>query len=209
MTMKTINALLTFCFILISLSIQAQDEKVSKFSFLGNMGVGYCVVENEIGPNYNLNSTQAEILLNYKVGQKIGVATGIGIDNLSGTAFNANGNFYHERSLIKIPLLFTGFIPITEKFKFTEAIGFYGQTIINDEFHFLENTEKNIYGGWNFGFQLNFGFFYAISKKTSLGINIIGQSDLTKYEPKGEQRFNGKQKLNHSLAIGLALVYDL
>ena len=64
-----------------------------------------------------MNSNSGDILLNYRINQKFGVATGIGIAELSGNGFNSLGNFYHEREILKIPLLATLDYKISEKIK--------------------------------------------------------------------------------------------
>lgn len=57
--------------------IQAQEkneEKESKFNIIGYGGIGYAIVKNDNEPSYNLNSNSGDILLNYRINQKFGVA---------------------------------------------------------------------------------------------------------------------------------------
>ena len=181
--MKKSNYILLFAFFLTFNLIKAQDEvKESKFNIIGYGGIGYGIVENDNEPNYNLNSNSGEILFNYNLNQKFGIATGIGINELSGNGFNSIGNFYHERSLLKIPLLFTLNSNLSDDFKIFANLGFFGQTIIKDEYQFINSTQKDIYEGWNFGAQIGLGFLYEIFDNYYAGINYIGQSDLSKFE---------------------------
>lgn len=131
--------------------IYAQEEKESKFNLIGYGGIGYGVVENNNEPNYNLNSNIGEILLNYNINQKFGIATGIGVNELSGNGFNSKGNFYHERILLKVPLLVTLKSKVFEKFNVFSNLGVFGQTIIKDKFRYINNTYKNVYEGWDCG----------------------------------------------------------
>lgn len=161
--------------------MKAQEEKESKFNLTGYGGIGYGIVENDNEPNYNLNNSIGEFHLNYNINKKFGIATGIGLNELSGNGFNSVGNFFHERSLLKIPLLFTMGYKLSEKFGFFSNLGFYGQNIIKDEYRFLNNTQKDVYEGWNFGAQLGVGFVFEMFDNLSAGINYNVQSDFSKF----------------------------
>ena len=199
--MKKIKFTLLFiCFLTFINQIQAQEkkeEKVSKFNIIAYGGIGYAIVKNDNEPNYNLNSNSGDILLNYRINQKFGVATGIGIAELSGNGFNSLGNFYHERTTLKIPLLATLDYKISEKIKMIGNFGFYTQNISTDEYRFLNNSQKNIYEGWNFGTQLGLGFVFKMFDNFSAGINYSGQSDFSKFKTNNNLGINDKQKLKN------------
>ena len=115
--MKKANfILLLACFLTINL-IQAQEEIESKFNIIAYGGIGYGIIENNNEPNYNLNSNGGDILLNYRINQKFGIATGIGLNELTGNGFNSIGNFYHDRTMLKIPLLATMDYDVSDKFR--------------------------------------------------------------------------------------------
>ena len=207
--MKKPNYILLFiCFLTISL-IQAQEKKESKFNIIAYGGIGYAIVKNDNEPNYNLNSNSGDILLNYRINQKFGVATGIGIAELSGNGFNSLGNFYHERTMLKIPLLATMDYKISEKIKMIGNFGFYTQNITTDEYRFLNNSQKNVYEGWNFGTQLGLGFVFKMFDNFSAGINYSGQSDFSKFKTNNNLGINDKQKLKNLNSIGIILMIDL
>ena len=207
--MKKPNYILLFiCFLTISL-IQAQEKKESKFNIIAYGGIGYAIVKNDNEPNYNLNSNSGDILLNYRINQKFGVATGIGIAELSGNGFNSLGNFYHERTMLKIPLLATMDYKISEKIKMIGNFGFYTQNITTDEYRFLNNSQKNVYEGWNFGTQLGLGFVFKMFDNFSAGINYSGQSDFSKFKTNNNLEINDKQKLKNLNSIGIILMIDL
>lgn len=208
--MKKLNYILLFSFFLTFNLIQAQDEvKESKFNIIGYGGIGYGIVENDSEPNYNLNSNSGEILLNYNLNQKFGIATGIGLNKLSGNGFNSIGNFHHERSLLKIPLLFTLNSKISDDFKIFANLGFFGQSIIKDEYQFINNTQKDIYEGWNFGAQIGLGFLYEIFDNFYAGINYNGQSDFSKFETNSNVGMNDEQKMKNLNSIGVILIIEL
>ena len=208
--MKKSNYILLFAFFLTFNLIKAQDEvKESKFNIIGYGGIGYGIVENDNEPNYNLNSNSGEILFNYNLNQKFGIATGIGINELSGNGFNSIGNFYHERSLLKIPLLFTLNSNLSDDFKIFANLGFFGQTIIKDEYQFINSTQKDIYEGWNFGAQIGLGFLYEIFDNYYAGINYIGQSDLSKFETNNNVGINDEQKMKNLNSVGIILIIEL
>ena len=211
--MKKIKFTLLFiCFLTFINQIQAQEkkeEKVSKFNIIAYGGIGYAIVKNDNEPNYNLNSNSGDILLNYRINQKFGVATGIGISELSGNGFNSLGNFYHERTTLKIPLLATLDYKISEKIKMIGNFGFYTQNITTDEYRFLNVSQKDVYEGWNFGSQLGLGFVFKLFDNFSAGVNYSGQSDFSKFKSTNNSGINDKQKLKNLNSIGVVLMVDL
>jgi long-subunit fatty acid transport protein len=188
---------------------QAQEEKESKFNIIANGGTGYGTIKNDKETNYNLNSNSGEILLNYKIGQNIGIATGIGMNELSGNGFNSVGYFYHERTLLKIPLLFTTRAKLAENFSVFMNFGLYRQNIIKDKYHFLDTTQKDVYDGWNFGVQTGIGFVFELFDDFSVGINYNAQSDFTKFESNDNAGINDKQKMKSLNSIGIMLFVEL
>jgi len=207
--MKKSNYILLFTLFLTFSLMQAQEEKESKFNIIVYGGIGYGIVENDNEPNYNLNSNTIEILVNYNINKKFGIATGIGLNELSGNGFNSIGNFYHERTLLKIPLLFTTGSNVTENLKLFTNFGFFGQNIINDEYRFLNETQKDIYKGWNFGAQFGFGFAFEMFDNYSIGINYNAQSDLSKFGSNNNAGINDKQKFTNLNSVGILFMIDL
>jgi len=212
-TMKKTKFILLFsCFLTFISQIQAQEkneEKESKFNIIAYGGIGYTIVKNDNEPSYNLNSNSGDILLNYRINKKIGVATGIGIAELSGNGFNSLGNFYHERTTLKIPLLATLDYKISEKIKMIGNFGFYIQNITTDEYRFLNILQKDVYEGWNFGSQLGLGFVFKMFDNFSAGVNYSGQSDFSKFKSNNNSGINDKQKLKNLNSIGVVLMVDL
>jgi len=212
-TMKKTKFILLFsCFLTFISQIQAQEkneEKESKFNIIAYGGIGYTIVKNDNEPSYNLNSNSGDILLNYRINKKIGVATGIGIAELSGNGFNSLGNFYHERTTLKIPLLATLDYKISEKIKMIGNFGFYIQNITTDEYRFLNILQKDVYEGWNFGSQLGLGFIFKMFDNFSAGVNYSGQSDFSKFKSNNNSGINDKQKLKNLNSIGVVLMVDL
>ena len=188
--------------------VQSQEEKESKFNIITYAGIGYSIVQNDNQPNYNLNSNGGDFLLNYRINKKFGIATGIGLNELSGNGFNSNGNFYHERTLIKIPLIATMDYNVYDKFSVIANFGFYAQNIAKDEYQFLNSTQKNIFKGWNFGTQIGLGFVFEVFDNFNFGINYIGQIDLSKFKTTNNQTINDEQLTNLN-TVGIIVVIDL
>jgi len=187
--------------------LQAQDDQKSKFSILGYGGVGFGTLKSDGEPDYNLNGNNAELLLNYELNDKNGIAIGIGLTELSGNGFSSLGNFFHERTLIKIPLLYTMNYRIGDDFRVLASFGFYGQTIVDDEYQFLTNTQTDVYDGWSFGGQFGFGFLFKVSERFSLGLNYTGQSDLTKFDS-NSQLIDDRQRMRDLNSVGLMFLFD-
>ncbi|OUS03097.1 hypothetical protein A9Q86_01860 [Flavobacteriales bacterium 33_180_T64] len=207
--MKKPHYILIFIFFLTVNLVQAQDEKESKFNIIGYGGIGYGIVENDNEPNYNLNNNGGEILLNYRINQKFGIATGIGLNELTGNGFNSIGNFYHERTMLKVPLLATMNYNVSDKFRMIANFGLYTQNIAKDEYRFLNNSQKDIYNGWNFGVQLGLGFLFELYDNFSAGINYNGQSDFSNFKTDNNQGINDQQKLKNLNSMGIILMIEV
>ena len=185
-----------------------EEKAYSKISVIAYGGIGYGIVDNNNQANYNLNSNSGDLVLNYKFTKNFGVATGLGLNQLSGHGFNSAGQFYHERDLIKIPLLLSIDQNVGDNFKVFVYLGPYAQTIVNDEYTFVNATVKDVYEGWNFGFQLGFGFLYEVSDRFSLGLNYLGQSDLSKLETNNNQIINDEQRVKNLNTVGLMFILE-
>ena len=207
--MKKKNYYLLFIFFLTVNLIHAQEVIQSQFNIIAYGKIGFGLVENDNEPNYNLNSSSAEVLLNYRINREFGIATGIGINELSGNGFNSIGNFYHERTMLKIPLSATMDFSTSEKVKLVANFGFYGQYITKDEHRFLTNSQKGIYDGWNFGAQIGLGLVFKLFDNFSAGINYTGQSDFSKFKTNSNQVIYDEQKLNNLNSMGIILMIEL
>ena len=219
--MNTLKITLLFTFLFSFHFLTAQDQKDktyndyqlsdSKFSIIGYGGVGYAVVDNDNQPNYNLDASTFDILLNYRIGKRYGIATGIGFNQLTGTGFNNAGqNFYHERGTLKIPLLLSGNYNIAPKVRLVANIGFYAQTIIKDDFSFAGNTTVgDIYEGWNFGLQSGIGMSYNFNEKFSLGLMFNTQGDFNRFDTASDVNLNNNQKIKSINTAGLLFTFNL
>ena len=202
-------ALLNTSFLIAQDTLSVNTEDTSKFNLYLTTGIGYGKVENEEQPNYDLNANIGEIILNYNFAKDIGVGLGIGYVQLSGNGFNQNGNFYHERDLLKIPLVLTTKSKLSDKVNFYAHIGGFGQVILNEEYRYLNTTEEDVYKGWSFGIQGYLGFTYKMSKMMDIGINISTQSDLGKSETESAASLKDEQKVTTLNTIGLAFMFRL
>ncbi len=210
--MKKLNVMMLALSLLATIGMQAQEQmetKESKFNILASGGIGYGIMDNDNAPNYNMNSNTGDLLLNYRVHSKFGIATGVGFNQLSGNGFNAIGNFYHERYLIRIPLLLTFDKQVADKFSIIGHLGPYAQNVFKDEYSFNAAKIEDVYDGWNFGFQLGLGFVYQIEPHFGIGINYTGQSDFIKLETRNSAVFNDEQKLKNLNTFGLVLQFNL
>jgi len=185
------------------------DNSDARFSFITYGGIGYAVVDNDNVPNYNLNANSVDFLLNYRIGQRYGLSTGIGINQLSGNGFGSVGNFYHERGLLKIPLLFSVNYNLSHKVRLVANIGLYGQTILKDEYSFIGGTIEDVYEGWNFGFQSGIGLAYNFNQKISIGLMVHNQGDFTKLDSDTTKGIADEQKIAGINSIGLLFAINL
>lgn len=210
--MKKLNVILLLTAFCCTTFMQAQEDteqKKSKFSVMGFGGIGYGIMDNDNAPNYNVNANVADLVLNYKISKKVGIATGAGYSLLSGNGFNSAGNFYHERIMVKIPLLVVFDYDVAEKFRFLAHLGPYAQTIYKDEYTYTDFTIDDVYEGWNFGFQLGLSFVYDIKDCFSLGINYSGQSDFSNLETNNDLAINDEQRIKNLNTIGLIFIFNL
>ncbi|MFC4263855.1 hypothetical protein ACFOWM_13240 [Ferruginibacter yonginensis] len=204
--MKKTIYMLVFATIAFSNFSKAQTNKNSEFNLIASGGIGFANIINEKEPNYNLNCNSGEILINYYSRKKnIGIATGFGLTTFTGTGFNQIGNFYQERSVIKIPLLVTCNYGINEKFKLYSSFGVYTQTIIKDKFQYINLIKNKLYDGWNFGTQIQIAPYYLLGKNISLGIIFNQQSDFSKFKSNSNQLINDKQRIKNLNSFGVSI----
>lgn len=137
------------------------------------------------------------------------MATGVGVNQLSGNSFDTIGYFHHERILLKIPLLAVLEYNISDNFRVAPSFGFYAQTILKDQYEYLNNSQKNNYNGWNYGAQLEFGLAYRVSNRFSVGFNYGLQFDLSKFKINPDLETDNKQKLGKLNALGIILIIEL
>ena len=90
-----------------------------------------------------------------------------------------------------------------DKFRLIGSLGGFGQTIIKDEYQFLNGTQNNGVQGWSFGLQVSASFVYQLNSNLGLGIKFNGQSDVSSLEPNQGQFFEGTQRLNNLSSLGL------
>lgn len=182
----------------------------SKFSIITYGGIGHAVIDNDNQPNYNLNANIADILVSYRIGERLGLSTGIGFNRLTGDGFNnANENFYHERGTLKIPLLLSINFNLSPKVRLVSNIGFYTQTVTRDKYSFAGRTVKDVYGGWNFGLQSGIGLAYNYNKKIGLGIMFNNQGDFNRLESDASKGITDEQKISGINTISLLFTIDL
>ncbi len=216
--MKSIITFVLFLFCMAFKTIKGQEIQVpptmvqetseSKMGIIASGGIGYVTFLNKSHPNYNLNSNGAEFLLNIRIADIFGLATGFGYYKLSGNGFNPpSGVFYEERSLHKVPLLLTINLPVAEKLKILANLGFYIQNISKDEFQFMLKSEEDVFEGWNYGAQIEVGFLFKISEALSAGMNFSGQSDLFDIEASKSQDMYSSyietQRLKNLISVGV------
>ena len=210
--MKNLKFTTVLFALLITVGTYGQEEesevKNSKISVIAYGGIGYGIVDNDREANYNLNSNSGDLVVNYRFSKYYGIATGLGLNQLSGNGFNTAGNFYHERDLIKIPVLLTLDKDVGNNFKLFGYFGPYAQTILNDEYTFVNAKVEDVYEGWNFGFQLGLSFLYQVSDCLSLGLNYSGQSDFTNFETDNNQLINDEQKMKNLNTVGLMFILN-
>lgn len=192
-----------------SMNAQEQKPKSSRFYLTFSGGIGYAYIKNDNEPDYNLSSNGGELLLTYKVNEKHGIASGLGITEMSGNGFNSLGSFYHKRSLVKLPILYIYERKISDNIKMIGNFGFYAQNIANDEYQFLNDTKENIYKDWSFGCQLGLGVAFKISNHTNIGLNYNSQSDLSKVKAQQNKGIEDKQIMKNLSYISFLLMVDL
>lgn len=197
---------LLICLSLYSNSSSGQedtDSSYSKFSLIGHGTIGFAKVDNDNQANYNLDANSGELLLNYKFNEKYGIFTGAGFTELSGSGFNDESIFYHERKVFRIPLGLSVSYNLSDKLKTFMGIGVYGQTIVSDEYRYVDRTVEDLYEGWSFGGQFTIGVTHQIDDCLSLGLVYSGQSDFTKVESTNNASFNDEQKITDLNTLGL------
>jgi long-subunit fatty acid transport protein len=191
-----------------NVSLSLDNSSDSAFRIFVNGGIGFAKLDNQSEIDYNLDVDYFETIFNYKFSERFGLATGIGINELSGNAFNALGNFYQVREELRIPLLGTYDYEIAEKIKTIFFVGFYAKNIMNDEFSYIDQTQQNVFEGWGFGFQANVSFVYAFSDFMGFGLVLNSQSDFNNFETSSGSPFQDEQKIEDITSLGVSVIFN-
>lgn len=205
--MKHTNYILALAFFFTVNLAQAQEEKQSK---IGSIELGYAIISSDNEPNYNLNIVKNDFLRKFHISQNFGIASGIGLYYLSGNGFNSVGNFYHERRLIRVPLLGTLDYDVAgSSFRVISTLGLYGQVITKDKYRFQNETHNDLYNGWNFGVQFSVGLAFMVTEGFSLGFIFTEQVDFTKFTTDKDHLLHesDKQRIKHMVSVGVLITY--
>jgi hypothetical protein len=138
-------------------SIQAQEKQDFRIDAMAMYGLGFGVAENSKQPDYNFRTQEMNVLLNFDFGKLFGFGTGLGISRLSGNGFDINGDFFHSRTTLRIPVLLTMIHQFTEHFEFYANGGFFWEKIRSDEFQYLNTILEDVYKGSSLGAQFQIG----------------------------------------------------
>ncbi|PKR80285.1 hypothetical protein CW751_10555 [Brumimicrobium salinarum] len=208
--MKPFRFLFAILIFIVSLPTSAQIKSYD-FNILAHGNFGFGTVNNKLDPNYNVNINNTDLFLKYRITYRLGLATGIGINRISGNGFKAKDYFFHERITLKLPISIILDYTITDHFSVVPNIGIYAQNILKDRFQLESSTIKNVYSGWNMGAQLGIGLTYKINRTYQIGLNYALQQDFTFFQPNGNQNFNtsNKQLIGSINMIGLLMVITL
>ena len=172
--MKKIMCLLVFACSLSFNSIQAQEKEGFRFDAMIMYGLGFGVADNSNETDYNFRTQEFNAVFNFDFGKLFGFGTGLGLSRLSGNGFNSSGDFFHRRTLLRIPVLLTMIHPVTEHFEFYANGGFFWEHISNDEFQYLNTTIEDLYEGSSIGAQFQIGLFINLPDHLDWGESRLG-----------------------------------
>lgn len=206
--MGNLKTLLLIALLFSSIKIFSQEDNPSKFKMIFNYGFGLGKIENNVEPDYNINSNSIELLFSYNAFKYVGFTTGIGYNKLSGNGFNMNGNFFHQQSAITIPLLYTLKSNLPNNSIMVFSTGICALNVFNDDYIYLNNTQKDIYKDWSYGFQVGLSLYHNISQTLSIGIAYNSLSDFSAIASKNQQVVN-QQKIANINSVGISILHNL
>lgn len=204
--MRIVLAILAIAISTCALAQEKTDYHKFNIFFSGGLGFGKVKCKDE--PNYNLNTNNAQLLLNYKFSRIYGIATGISYAKMSGNGFNSMGSFHNERSSVKIPLLFTLGAVFNSKYSLDFHFGPYAQSAKTDEFTYIDFRQKDVYTNWNYGMHIGLHFMYRIDEHISFGVHYLGMSDLTTIEASGGLANPDKQLTEKQNSVGFSTQFS-
>lgn len=160
---------IVFPLMVLSLSINAQGDKTSKFNFQLSYGIGSSVIQNE-GINTRLGTTGIEILGTYQFKENLGISTGFSLLGLNGNSFNEHGNYNQTRGILRIPVLLNTNKYLNEKTQFITSGGLFINHIIEDSYKYLNSTEDLEFENWSMGVHGRLGICREVSSKVAVGV---------------------------------------
>jgi hypothetical protein len=172
--LKKIISLLIFACSLSFNSIQAQEKDGFRFDTMIMYGLGFGVADNSNETDYNFRTQEFNAVFNLDFGKLFGFGTGLGFSKLSGNGFNSNGDFFHSRTSLRIPVLLTMIHPFSEHFEFYANGGFFWENIRNDKFQYLNTTVEDLYEGSSIGAQFQIGLLINLPDHLDWGESRLG-----------------------------------
>lgn len=196
-----------FVFLTFTYAHAQNNEKMKKINFLLSIGTASGNIVNDYETGYNLLGENTKLQIGYSFSQHDAIAIGVGYSELTGNGFNAKGNFYQERNILSIPLLYTRSV-YYQQFNIEIGVGLQANKLITDKYHYINETKNNQFSGWNLATKSYIAFLYRITDNAKVGVFYDLSTDLTKYSSTDETYFKGKQRMTLFKSVGLSMGFS-
>ncbi len=197
--------LIIFYFLITSISLFAQENDKSKFSYGINFGIGSSTLENnQIGIlNGNLVAIKLNVNYDFSDNEMTKLKSGIHIVGFNSSFFNGSDQSRLKNEYLQIPFELSNRISLGKEAKLNliGAIGAYANLLLSSKILNLTNEINTKSGGINFGYNISMGTEYNISQNTSLNILLDIMNETNSIKKNGYEQ---KQTGIYLLSIGFS-----
>lgn len=206
---KSIIILVT---LLSTLSLFAQEaektETSAKFgmNFQAKLGYATLVHSDLVALQGTVNA--GDMLFYYKFSDLTSISTGIGLLEYRANGTTAGESYSLNQTYLRIPIYMNFSLSIFEdalsdKLQAYSGIGFYANTLLEEEIQTLNGDLTSENQGWNGGYAFQVGMRFGISEDFNFGIGFETQSDFSAMKKK-----DTKRKLEGISTVNFQLIYN-
>ena len=208
------NHFLSILFLISACSVFSQTQNKTEgvqsnnleFNVIAKLGFAKI---NETG-NVPLNGfiNGGDVLIAIRIHKRLNFSTGLGYFEFDGNRDLSGNTSSLKNSYLHIPVNLNSDVNLfkneqgNQKIFLTAGLGFYGNSLLNQETETILNnsSEKNL--GWNFGFSSHFGVKFILSDIFNLGIGYESQSDITKMQKNNiDRKIENSNTINFSMGL--------
>lgn len=195
-----------------ALSLCAQEAAITEakpkfgINFQAKLGYASLVRSNNVDLQGTVNA--GDMLFYYKFSDLTSISTGIGLLEYRANGTTAGESYSLSQTYLRIPVYMNFSLSIFEdalsnKLQAYTGIGFYANTLLEEEIQTLNENITNENQGWNGGYAFQVGMKFGVSEGFNFGIGFETQSDFSAMKKK-----DTKRKLEGISTINFQLIYN-
>lgn len=203
------NSILILTILFSGLSLFGQEaekaETKAKFGMSFQAKIGYATLASSGRVDLQGTANAGDMLIYYKISELTSISTGIGLLEYRANGTTAGESYSLDQTHLRIPLYMNFSMSLFEdalsdKLQAYAGIGFYANTLLEEEVKSLNASQTHKDQGWNGGYAFQVGMKFGISRDFNFGIGFETQSDFSAMKKNNtERKFEGISTVNFQL----------